>query len=66
MKLIELVVATVEYTAKLLPISASNIWTIAVAPGKTFTYGFRREAMNRRFRVKFDLSKPVSPPRPPW
>ena len=55
-----------EFTAKLLPVSASNIWTMAVQPGKTFTYGLRREAMNRRFRVEFDLSKPVPPPPPPW
>jgi hypothetical protein len=54
-----------EYTAKLLPISASNIWTMAVEPGKTFTYGLRREAMPRRFRVEFDLSKPAPPPPPP-
>jgi len=40
-----------EYTAKLLPISASNIWTMAVEPGK-FKYGLRREAMHRRFRVE--------------
>lgn len=55
-----------EFTAKLLPVSASNIWTMAVQPGKTFTYGLRREAMHRRFRVEFDLSKPVPPPPPPW
>lgn len=55
-----------EFTAKLLPVSASNIWTMAVEPGRTFTYSLRREAMHRRFRVEFDLSKPVPPPPPPW
>jgi len=55
-----------EYTAKLLPVSASNVWTMAVEPGKTFTYGLRREAMNRRFRVEFDLTKAVPAPPPPW
>jgi hypothetical protein len=54
------------HTAKLLPVSASNVWTMAVDPGKTFTYGLRREAMNRRFRVAFDLSRPVPAPPPPW
>jgi hypothetical protein len=39
---------------------------MAVEPGKTFTYGLRREAMPRRFRVEFDLSKPAPPPPPPW
>lgn len=55
-----------EYTAKLLPASATNIWTMAIVPGQTFTYALRREAMNRRFRVEFDLTKPVEPPPVPW
>ncbi|HEX6323777.1 MAG TPA: D-aminoacylase [Vicinamibacterales bacterium] len=55
-----------DYTAKLLPVSASNVWTMAVVPGKTFTYGLRREAMNRRFRVEFDLTRAVPAPPPPW
>ena len=55
-----------EYTAKLLPASASNIWTMAIEPGKTFSYGLRREAMHRRFRVEFDLGKGVPAPPAPW
>lgn len=47
------------YTASLLPAAASNIWTIAVDPGQTFTYALRREAQGRRFRVEFDLGAPV-------
>lgn len=45
-----------EFTAKLIPAAATNIWTIAVDE-KTFTYGLRREAQGRRFRVEFDLTK---------
>ena len=55
-----------EHTATLIPAAATNIWTVAVDPGKTFTYGLRREAMNRRFRVEFDLTRPVPPPPAPW
>jgi hypothetical protein len=50
------------FTAQLIPAAASNIWTIAVQPGESFTYALRREATGRRFRVRFDLTKPVSHP----
>lgn len=53
------------HTAQLIPAAATNIWTVAVE-GNTFTYALRREAQNRRFRVDFDLTKPVAPPPPPW
>jgi hypothetical protein len=54
------------FTAALLPAAATNIWTMMVEPGKTFTYGLRREAEQRRFRVEFDLTQPVEPPPAPW
>lgn len=53
-------------TARLIPAAASNVWTVAVEPGKTFSYALRREAEGRRFRVDFDLSRPVAPPPAPW
>lgn len=56
-----------DYTAKLIPAAATNIWTIAVdESGRTFTYGLRREAQGRRFRVDFDLTKAIAPPPAPW
>ncbi|HVS30890.1 MAG TPA: hypothetical protein VMS98_05495 [Thermoanaerobaculia bacterium] len=56
-----------EFTAKLLPAAATNIWTIAIDErGETFTYGLRREAQGRRFRVEFDLTRPVALPPAPW
>lgn len=55
-----------EYTASLIPAAATNIWSMIVEPGKTFTYGLRREAENRRFRVEFDLTQPVAAPPAPW
>ena len=36
--------------------AATNIWTIGIDPGRTFTYALRRAAENRRFRVEFDLT----------
>jgi hypothetical protein len=56
-----------EYTAKLIPAAATNIWTVAVdESGRTFTYALRREAQGRRFRVDFDLTKPVATPPAAW
>ena len=54
------------FTAELLPASKTNIWTIAIEPGATFAYALRREAEGRRFRVEFDLTKPVALPPAPW
>lgn len=54
------------HTAALLPASRTNIWTMAVEPGATFSYALRREESGRRFRVVFDLTRPVPAPPPPW
>lgn len=56
-----------DHTATLLPAAATNIWTVAVdESARTFTYALRREAQGRRFRVAFDLTKPIAPPPAPW
>jgi hypothetical protein len=52
-----------EHTAKLIPAAATNVWTMAV-DNATFTYALRRTG--RRFRVEFDLTRPVPPPPAPW
>lgn len=44
-------------TIAMLPQAATNVWTIAVDPGRLFTYGLRREGTDRRFRVEFDLRR---------
>jgi hypothetical protein len=54
------------HTASLLPASRTNIWTVAIDPGQSFTYALRREESGRRFRVVFDLTTPVSAPPAPW
>lgn len=55
-----------DHTATLIPAARTNVWTIAVVPGERFVYALRREGSERRFRVEFDLKRPVAPPPPPW
>lgn len=45
------------FLAKGNPASIDNVWAMEVAPGALFAYELRRP--NRRFRVEFDLSKPL-------
>lgn len=54
------------YTGSLIPASATNVWTVEVDAGKTFAYALRRDINNRRFRVEFDLTRPVATPPAPW
>jgi hypothetical protein len=53
-------------TAGMLPPAATNVWTIDVRPGDIFAYALRREGAVNRLRVEFDLTRPVTPPPPPW
>lgn len=53
-------------TSSLIPEAKTNVWTIEVDPGKRFTYALRREGTDRRFRIDFDLSRPVAAPPAPW
>lgn len=46
-----------------IPQSIGNTWQMYIYPNK-FTYRLTRQG--REFRVDFDLSKPISPPPPPW
>jgi hypothetical protein len=52
-------------TAALIPAAATNVWTVEITPTQ-FVYQLRREGTERRFRVEFDLSRPVEPPPAPW
>jgi hypothetical protein len=54
------------FTASLIPAAAANVWTVEVVPGERFAYALRREDTDRRFRVEFDLARPVAPPPAPW
>jgi len=42
----------------------ANVWAIEVHPERMFAYELRRPG--RFFRVEFDLTRPVTPPPPPW
>ena len=54
------------FTTDLIPAAKTNVWSLVLQSGKIFSYGLRREAENRRFRVAFDLTKPVTAPPAPW
>lgn len=54
------------FTATLIPAAATNIWTVEMVPGERYSYRLRRVGTDRRFRIDFDLSTPISPPPPPW
>jgi hypothetical protein len=53
-------------TALLIPAAATNVWTVEVHPDRIFAYALRREGTDRRFRIEFDLTRPVPPPPTPW
>jgi hypothetical protein len=46
------------------PAGIDNVWTLEFTAAPAFAYQLRRP--NRHFRVEFDLTRPVSPPPPPW
>jgi hypothetical protein len=54
------------HTAALIPAASTNVWTMEVIPGGRFAYALRREGTDRRFRVEFDLARPIAPPPAPW
>lgn len=54
------------HTTALIPAAATNVWTLELVPGRSFVYALRREGTDRRFRIAFDLARPVAAPRAPW
>jgi hypothetical protein len=55
-----------QHTAELIPAAATNVWTVEVYSGDMFVYALRREGTDRRFRIEFDLTRPVAAPPAPW
>ena len=53
-------------TIRLLPEAASNIWTIEVESGRALAYSMVRQGTSRRFRLEFNLQRPVPLPPNPW
>ena len=54
------------HTASLIPAARTNVWTVEIVPGERFVYALRRVGTDRRFRVEFDMGKPVAQPPAPW
>lgn len=44
--------------------STANKWALELEPGARYVYELARPG--RLFRVEFDLTRPVTPPPPPW
>ncbi|NNF13250.1 MAG: hypothetical protein HKN72_08505 [Gemmatimonadetes bacterium] len=55
-----------QRTAELVPEAEQNVWTLRLHPDSVFVYALRREGSDRRFRVDFDLTSPVSQRPLPW
>lgn len=54
------------YSVDAVPARASQLWYLEIRPGDAFVYGLRREETGLRYRVEFDLTRPVEEPPPPW
>jgi len=54
------------YSVNAVPARESQLWYLEIRPEEVFVYGLRREATGLRYRVEFDLTRPVDPPPPPW
>lgn len=53
------------HTVSLNAVYATNVWTMEVERA-SFVYDLIRVGTNRRFRVEFDLTRPVPAPPVPW
>jgi hypothetical protein len=47
------------FTARLLPPAAGNVWSLEIAPGRTFDYTVWKPGVRQRFRLEFDLAHPL-------
>lgn len=54
-----------SHTVSLNPVYKTNVWTMEIDRAR-FVYELVRVGTDRRFRVEFDLTRPVSPPPAPW
>jgi len=55
-----------EFSVDAVPARASQLWYLEIRPEESFVYGLRREATGLRYRLEFDLTRPVETPPPPW
>ncbi|MDO9487169.1 MAG: hypothetical protein Q7J32_02265 [Sphingomonadaceae bacterium] len=57
-------VSKAMFTREGRSVSNTNVWAVEIEPGAAFVYELSRP--NRLFRVRFDLTRPVDVPSPPW
>jgi hypothetical protein len=55
-----------DQTVKVVPAAATNVWWIDLTPGEFFSYNLRRMGSERYFSIRFDVTKPITPPEAPW
>lgn len=55
-----------EETRRVIEYAFSNVWSMRLVPGKTFSYGVQRLGTERVFQVDFDLQNAVDAPPAPW
>ena len=55
-----------EHTISINPLYRTNVWSVELRPGQSYIYDLERVGTDRRFRVEFDLKRPVAAPPPPW
>jgi len=55
-----------KFTAELIPAAKTNVWSFLFSPKKSLSYRLVRASEGRRFRVEFDLTKPIPAPPAPW
>lgn len=54
-----------QHTCNLIPLASTNVWWFTIAD-TSITYNLRRISSDRLFTVKFDLTREVATPSPPW
>ena len=54
-----------QHTSNLIPLASTNVWWFTI-DDTSITYNLRRIGSDRLFTVKFDLTKEVGTPGPPW
>lgn len=55
-----------QQTVDVIAAAATNVWWIDLVPGQHYTYNLRRMGSERYFSIKFDLTKEIKAPPPPW
>lgn len=55
-----------QKTVDVIAAAATNVWWIDLVPGQHYTYNLRRMGSERYFSIKFDLTKEIKAPPPPW